>query len=456
MLPPQPVQHQSARHGLSKGQMGMLAATAVGIAVMAALAPSTEQAVGRLGLVGLFLTAGAIRLLTLFRSRRPEHPKEDRLPAPSADLLPLYTVIVPLYDEAAMAPQIVKALQALRYPRRRLEALFVVEADDRATAQALRRARLQSWMRVIVAPPGLPRTKPRACNVALEQAGGSLLVIFDAEDRPHPDQLLEAAGRFARGGDRLACLQAPLRIIEREGFLPRQFALEYAVQFETLLPGLTGMGSAVPLGGTSNHLRASALRALGGWDAYNVTEDADLGFRLAHAGLRTEMLSLPTHETPVYHFNQWLPQRSRWLKGYLQTLIAWTRGPEPLPLRHQAALWATLGNGVISALIHGPFTLWMLIQSLLALNGIGHFPGTLDLAVYGAGWGVSALCLTVGARRAGFSLRLSDLLMTPLYWPMTSLAAARAILQLVQRPHHWDKTPHEPEALRPEPLRNGA
>ena len=159
-------------------------------------------------------------------------------------------------------------------------------------------------------------------------------MVYDAEDRPHPGQLLEAAAGFAKGGPRLGCLQAPLRIPDCRGFFARQFALDYAVQFETLLPALVRAGRPIPLGGTSNHLRMDILRALGGWDPFNVTEDADLGFRLAFGGYRTGLLTLPTYETPTRSFATWLPQRARWLKGYLQTLFVWTRAPGQIGRAH--------------------------------------------------------------------------------------------------------------------------
>jgi cellulose synthase/poly-beta-1,6-N-acetylglucosamine synthase-like glycosyltransferase len=262
---------------------------------------------------------------------------------------------------------------------------------------------------------------------------------------------MEAANRFMAADDRLACLQAPLRISPGKGFWSRQFALEYAAHFETFLPALAKVGSAVPLGGTSNHLRVEALRQLGGWDPYNVTEDADLGFRLAGAGFRTEMLTLPTWETPTTQFSVWLPQRSRWLKGYMQTLIVWTRAPSRLTLANQASLWLTLGVSVLSALIHGPIALLVLIQSILAVCGWAPFISSTGLVLIATAWTSAALSMSVGAKRAGIDLQAKDLALAVAYWPLATLAAGRAFYQLLIKPYYWDKTPHKPEPLRTAP-----
>jgi len=356
--------------------------------------------------------------------------------------LPAYTVIAPLYREAEIVPQLLEALDAIDYPRRRLQVLIVVEADDEATRQALTAVRLPRHVEVLVAPPGHPRTKPRACNIALERATGDLVTIYDAEDRPHPGQLREAAARFAAGPPRLACLQAPLRIERDHRFLPRQFAIEYAIQFETILPLLARLGLPFPLGGTSNHFRMSALRAVGGWDAWNVTEDADLGFRLAAEGYDLGVLELPTYETAPDRLADWLPQRARWVKGYMQTFGVQTRTPPHWRTGVMLAFALTLGVAILAALAHGPLLAWSLM-SVAAQLATGQAWLTLaDATLLIAGWLCAMAAAVVGLRRARAELRLRDLLLTPLYWPLLSLAAAHALWQLVRCPHHWDKTRH--------------
>lgn len=388
----------------------------------------------------LFALSALSRLAAALTPARPE-------PAPPlADRdLPPYTVIAPLYREAGIAPQLVEALDRLDYPRDRLQVLLVLESDDRETWDALAAAPLPPGFELLAAPPGFPRTKPRACNIALEQATGALVTIYDAEDRPDPGQLREAAARFHRASPRLACLQAPLRIDPDRRLLPAQFALEYAVQFEVLLPALARLGAPFPLGGTSNHFRAGALRAVGGWDAWNVTEDADLGFRLAAEGYSMGVLDAPTREPAPESLKDWIPQRARWVKGYMQTFGVQSR--EPPHWRTGAALSfaVTLGAAVVAAFLHGPLIAWVLVATTIGLiEGGAPWIGAADGALLAAGWAAAGIAGAIGLRRAGLPARARDLLMLPLYWPLHSIAAAHALVQLCDRPFHWDKTPHAP------------
>ena len=209
------------------------------------------------------------------------------------DDLPVYSVLVPLHHECQIAPALVQALRSLDYPARKLEIFFITEAQDAGTRAALIAANQSEHMRIFTVPAGTPQTKPRALNYALQFARGDLVAVFDAEDVPSPRQLRLAAEMFAAGGPELVCVQARLGIYNPDdGFLTRQFALEYASLFEAILPALERLGLPILLGGTSNHFRRRALEALGAWDAYNVTEDADLGIRIARAGMRVAMLDL--------------------------------------------------------------------------------------------------------------------------------------------------------------------
>jgi cellulose synthase/poly-beta-1,6-N-acetylglucosamine synthase-like glycosyltransferase len=439
-------QRPTAQCGPSRLQISVLVVTFCSLGLGLIVTPKGCWHLAHGAFAGLFLMAALIKLGSVgLAGAKPSAPVREHQPKAS---LPTYSILVPLYHEADMAGQIIAALKALSYPRDKLEALLVVEADDHETRRALHAARPPHWMRVVTVPDGQPRTKPRACNLALAQARGELVVVYDAEDRPHPDQLLESAAAFAKGGPSLGCLQAPLRIPNCRGFFARQFALDYAVQFETLLPALVRAGRPIPLGGTSNHLRTEVLRELGGWDPFNVTEDADLGFRLAFGGYRTGLLTLPTFETPTRSFAAWLPQRARWLKGYLQTLFVWTRAPGRLNIPDQVTLWITLGLSVLSALIHAPLMLWLLVQTGLAMAGHPASSWPMDLSVLALGWTTTATAMLVGAGRTGFKVKLSDLILSIAYWPLASLAAAKAIFQFIARPFHWDKTPHQPEALR--------
>lgn len=411
-----------------------------GIAAMIAVGLARTPTLVHDLLFALFALAALTRLAAALTPRlrqpAPLLPDKD---------LPRYTVIAPLYREAAMAPDLVAALETLDYPRDRLQALIVLESDDTQTWDALAALPLPAFIQVMAAPPGYPRTKPRACNIALERATGELVTIYDAEDRPDPDQLREAAARFAAAPPRLACLQAPLRVDPDRRLLPAQFALEYAVQFEVLLPALARIGAPFPLGGTSNHFRASILRAMGGWDSWNVTEDADLGFRLGAEGYAMDVLDRPTFEPAPETLADWIPQRTRWVKGYMQTFGVQSRHPPHWRTGAGMSFAVTLGAAIVAAFLHGPLIAWALIATVLGLAADGRpWLSLSDGLLLALGWAGAGFAGVVGLRRAGLPIRLRDLLFLPLYWPLQSLAAAHALMQLLDRPFHWDKTPHAP------------
>ena len=446
------------RRGRAQGEDGARAGAAcgptavqwlTGAAAMAAIAAALAWA-PRLALSGLHrgllvvFGLGVLWRLAALAARPRATPAPD---LPDAEL-PRYTVIAPLYQEGAVAAQLIANLSRLDYPADRLQVLVALEADDHATRAAVQAAGPPPFVQVVLAPAAGPRTKPRACNAALRRATGELVVIYDAEDAPHPCQLREAAARFAAGPARLACLQAPLRIVlgRRRGLVQRQFALEYAALFEVMLPAYARWGLPFPLGGTSNHFRRAALEAVGGWDDYNVTEDADVGLRLAAQGWRLGVLSRPTFETAP-DFEAWLPQRARWVKGYMQTWGVHMRTPFAGGWRRFAALQLMLGYAILSAVMHGPLALGVAASVIVAgayLPGRAHLPdiGPADLALCLAGWWTALAAMAVGARRAGGRLHTIDALFALAYWPMQSLAAAFAVQQLIRRPFHWDKTSH--------------
>ena len=359
---------------------------------------------------------------------------------------PRYTVLAALHDEAAVTPQLIANLTRLNYPQHRLEGFLVLEAHDHATLAAAEATQKPAWLKVLIAPPGHPLTKPRALNHALTRATGDLVTIYDAEDRPDPEQLRAAAARFA-AEPRLGCLQAPLRIKpsrRRVGFLDRQFAFEYAALFEVVLPGMARLGLPFPLGGTSNHVRMEALRAVGGWDAYNVTEDADLGFRLWSKGWTLGVVAQPTQETPPGGIDRWLPQRTRWIKGYMQTWGVHTRRPAGLRGRGLLALVMTLGASIISAAAHAPTLAWLSSAILIGLSaGVRPEAPIGAIAVLTMGIVASWTTCAIGARRAGLRYRWTDMLAAPAYWALLSLAFVHALWRLVMEPHVWDKTPHD-------------
>src|ERR1700735_184042 len=243
------------------------------------------------------------------------------------DVLPNYTIVVALYRETSVVEDLVKAIDALDYPKGKLDIKLVVEQRDAETLGRIAELRLPARFEVVVAPSGKPQTKPRALNIALSSARGDLVVVYDAEDAPAPDQLRLAASRFAAEKD-LDCLQARLAIRNHgESWLSKLFAIEYAILFDVLNPGLCALDLPIPLGGTSNHFRVRSLVAVGAWDEWNVTEDADLGVRLSRFGYRVKALDSDTWEEAPFEVGNWFRQRVRWQKGWMQTLIVHSRRP---------------------------------------------------------------------------------------------------------------------------------
>jgi cellulose synthase/poly-beta-1,6-N-acetylglucosamine synthase-like glycosyltransferase len=434
---------------LSPNQRAILSLVMVLLLVLGALNPARLVQGVYWTFVAIFSVSAAIRLAAVLTPRR----RHDVAALPD-EALPHYSLIVPLYREAEVASELVANLDRLDYPRDRLQALIVLEVDDHVTQAAFHGLELPTFIQVLIAPPGEPRTKPRACNAALERARGELIVIYDAEDAPDPRQLREAAARFAAGDPRLVCLQAPLRVEtpRATAFIPEQFRLEYAAHFEVLLPAFARWRLPFPLGGTSNHFKADPLRSVGGWDAYNVTEDADIGFRLAAAGYHLGTIDRPTLETAPASLKQWGPQRARWIKGHLQTLAVHGRGGVGARPRAIAALIMTLAVPVTASNLHAPAMLIAAVSVAADWSRDGELsiPG-LHLVIYAACWSVSAITGVVGVMRSGGAPRSLHLFGMVGYWMMWAVASPRALWQFFFAPHRWDKTSHAPRTGRPLP-----
>lgn len=398
-----------------------------------------------------FLTFFTLRMAGCMWSTRHRFPRPPvRLPD---DRLPSYTIMVALYREAASVGPLLQAIEALDYPREKLDVILVVEPDDLATRAAIARHGRLPHVQVLIATADAPQTKPKALNFALPFVRGSFLAVFDAEDRPEPGQLRAALDAFRTYGDDVACVQASLCIDNQtQSLLSRMFAAEYAGQFDVYLPGMARLGLPLPLGGSSNHFRTAALRQVGGWDAYNVTEDADLGYRFARFGYRSMMFPSTTYEEAPLTFGVWLRQRTRWTKGWIQTWQVHMRHPRRLWHEMGPAGFLTLnimiGGNVLSALAY-PIMIYIMLSHLFAdmlasppLPLSMNWPMPLHLATLVAGLFSSIVIGSIGLARRG-RLRDSWILgLTVLYWACLSVAAWRALAQFIWNPYHWEKTTH--------------
>lgn len=372
---------------------------------------------------------------------------------PAADL-PVYSVLVALYKEAELVPELIAALEKIEWPKSKLEIKLVCEADDRATLGTIRSLMLPRNMEVVEVPVLGPRTKPKALAYALPLVSGEFVALYDAEDHPHPKQLLRAWQRFQAAPPEVACVQAPLEITNRgAGLVARMFAFEYAALFRGMLPWLSARRLLLPLGGTSNHFRRAVLEEVGSWDPYNVTEDADLGMRLARFGYRTETIACPTYESGPDTFATWLPQRTRWFKGWMQTWLVHMR--DPLALVRELGF----GSFLISQILFAGMVLSALAHPFLVVTGLVL---VVDLALDRPSGAWKSVLLTVDIVNVacGYlsflllgwqTLKLREklgfwkvVLFTPVYWMMMSIAAWRAVWQLWHKPHLWEKTPHRP------------
>ncbi len=374
-------------------------------------------------------------------------PEQDGAMETNENSLPVYTVLVPLYREPEIIGQLLEKLGTLDYPADRLEILFLLEADDALTRHALLARALPHGFRLVMVPEGQPRTKPRALNYGLGQARGTLIVVFDAEDRPDPGQLRRAACEFEKAGERLACLQAHLVVTNAKAhWLARVFAFEYALQFDALIPRLGLSAWPVTLGGSSNHFRRSCLEQAGGWDAWNVTEDADLGIRFARLGLHVRHLASDTLEDAPDCLRDWFMQRRRWLKGWLVTAIVHLG--EPLRMARQIGVVQTLliaiqSLGLVLSVLFWPLTLmalpWLVIE--------GPFAAPLWLFVLlPVGVTIPAILvpmLMAGTRR-GLDPEWRDLVLLPCYFLLVSAAGWMAVYEFITCPAGWNKTPHRP------------
>jgi cellulose synthase/poly-beta-1,6-N-acetylglucosamine synthase-like glycosyltransferase len=364
--------------------------------------------------------------------------------------LPFYTILVPVFREANVVPALVENLRRLDYPASKLEIFLLIEEVDEETLEAARAAHPPESVTLMIVPDGVPRTKPRACNVGLMFARGEYLVIYDAEDRPEPDQLKKAVVAFRRGGDKLVCIQAALNYFNAsENFLTRMFTLEYSFWFDYMLPGLERLKLPIPLGGTSSHFRTDALRKLGGWDPFNVTEDADLGIRASAEGYQVGVVNSTTYEEANNEVGNWIRQRSRWIKGYMQTTLVYLRNPVRLTrsvgVRSALAFALLIGGTPLTFLALLP--MWLMFVAWLVIG----FPldtlyppwvlyvGLFNL-ILGNGLMIAVNMLGVG-KRHNYGL-ITYALANPLYWTLHSIAAYKALWQLITKPSYWEKTRH--------------
>ncbi len=454
--------HLSARYGITRFQVAGLVAAAVVMVAFAIWQPLVGLAVLVAGLNLIFDISIATKVILCLvggrQLRLAEEAEAREVIAGTAPVrsrlsdrdLPDYTILVPCYREANVLPEVLARIDALDYPRSKKQVLVLLEEDDAETIATAKALRPPDNVRIVILPDGTPRTKPRGCNVGLLLARGQYLVIYDAEDRPEPSQLREVVDAFAQETDDVACLQARLNYFNSDqNFLTRMFTIEYSVWFDYMLVGVDALGLPMPLGGTSNHFRTDRLRELGGWDPYNVTEDADLGIRCKAHGYRVGTVQSTTWEEACSATWPWIRQRTRWIKGFMVTTAVHTRSVRELyrttGWRGVVGLYFFIGGTPATFLINPlvvflglygiyglPLHNYHVNDYITAMNTFSLVFGTLTMV---------AINMYALRRRKQWKL-LGYAFLNPVYWLLHSTAAWRALYQLIRKPSEWEKTPH--------------
>ncbi len=365
--------------------------------------------------------------------------------------LPVYTVLVPVYKEPEVIGILINSLKKVDYPQNKLDVILLLEEDDKETYEAAKAHKPPANWRFVIVPTSLPKTKPKACNYGLFFARGKYLTIYDAEDIPEPDQLKKSVIAFQKGGGKYICFQAALNYFNKdENFLTKMFTLEYSYWFDYLLPGLYNLNLPIPLGGTSNHFDVEKLREVGAWDPFNTTEDADLGVRAFGKGYKVGVINSTTYEEANAKVGNWIRQRSRWIKGYMQTWLVHARNSRKLyknvGLKGFIAFHLLIGGTpfvfLVNPIMWAIFIFWLITQTK-ALD-VFFPPAVLYISLFnllfGNFLGIYLNMLAV-FRRKYYEL-LPYALLNPIYWMLHSRAAYKALYELFTKPFYWQKTQH--------------
>jgi cellulose synthase/poly-beta-1,6-N-acetylglucosamine synthase-like glycosyltransferase len=356
------------------------------------------------------------------------------------DKLPIYTIFIPLYKEVRKLKAIIKAMEELNYPKSKLDVKFILEADDRETNKALALIDLPKYIHIIKVPFSLPRTKPKAMNYASAYAKGEYLCVYDAEDRPDPDQLLKALQAFMIMPKEYVCMQARLGFYNpNENILTKFFAIEYSLWFEYLLKGLGLYDLPLTLGGTSNHFKMQALKDVGYWDSYNVTEDADLGIRLYSKGYKVHIIDSETLEEAPISLGNWMSQRTRWIKGFIQTFYVFLmqqKNYKELGIVKIFSVYIFIGFSSYSFICMP----WLIMVFLLSLNKYMYYLWFIN-SVFSLAYMYSSVYY-ITRQKKSMAINSLIIIIWPLYFVLHSIASYIAIFELFTSPFRWNKTQH--------------
>jgi cellulose synthase/poly-beta-1,6-N-acetylglucosamine synthase-like glycosyltransferase len=444
----------SARSLVSKGQRNFFIGLALLLILGLILSVRITFTVILAFFTLIYVLAVVYRVYLFLRSSRSDGvdivSDEDALRVPERDL-PFYSILIAAYREGSVIAKLIDNVSKLDYPVSRLEVLLLIEEDDEETLEVLRRTDAGPQFKLVVVPPGDPRTKPKALNFGLTMARGDLVAVFDVEDAPDVLQLRRAAVAMSHHGPEVGCMQAKLSYANtRQNFITKSFTIEYMMWFSFFLPGLVSLNAPIPLGGTSNHFRRAALRDLGGWDPFNVTEDCDLGVRMFREGYRVKVLESITLEEANSDFVNWVKQRSRWYKGYLQSFFIHLRAPATLTkemgwrgiVHLTAFVGATPVLAALNPVFWGLTVLWFIAHPVFLLEITPAPIYYIGLLLWSLGNFLLWYLTVLTASHTDRDGLVFTALLVPVYWVMMSIAAVKAVVQLVVTPSFWEKTVH--------------
>lgn len=345
---------------------------------------------------------------------------------------PIYSVLIPIYKEISKIKQILKFIKMLDYPKDKLDVCILIEEDDLPIHQFFSQEILPSYIRVISVPIFQPRTKPKALNYATNFIKGEYVVVYDAEDIPDMDQLKKALHLFQQLPSQYICIQSRLNFYNySENIITECFSVEYSILFDFYLFGLDFLNLPILLGGTSNHFKVKELKKIGFWDSYNVTEDAELSIRIYSNNYKIKMLdSLTLEESPI-EMIAFIKQRSRWIKGFLQTFFCYVCNYQYKKFNIYQVIFIIINLLFFAlSLFLGPILIVLSFFLDIALLKYNLYIFFIYHAIAGL----------IVSKNNIFNFKY--IIFSIPYYFLHMFAFILAIYDLIKRPFHWRKTEH--------------
>jgi len=352
--------------------------------------------------------------------------------------LPTFSVLIPAKNEQLLLPRLLESLLHQNYPKEKVEIIVIGDGSTDATVDVCREYAKKSRGRVKLLCGEGSKGKPCALNRALNVLKGDIVAVFDADNVPEPDALLNAARCFL--DESVTAVQGRTLAINSEiNMLTKFVSLEESAWFEAYIRGKDALELFVHLKGTCQFIRKEALLGLGGWSEGHLAEDMEISARLTDRGYKIRYSSdvRAWQETPE-SLTQMFRQRVRWYRGSMEVALRYgSLIGKPNVKRLDAEIT-----------LLGPF---VLIISLLGyLAGPFLFPSMGESAIFVitvAGWTAMTVSLIVGALALLYVARPKrkrDFLWLPFiyaYWAFQVVLASWALIEIILRaPRKWRRT----------------